>query len=119
MRVEHEGCDAKGQHREPEVKQVGRPDGHGGIEEQEEVPHAHVNARTGETGVENRKRDTRRCETTTCSDVPGTTERQIAQDGLRVDLSREDFEDGGKRQEVLSKTDERLAGAAFEQLCVR
>ena len=35
VRVEHEWRNAKGQNREPEINQVGSPDGHGSVQEQE------------------------------------------------------------------------------------
>ena len=95
MRVEHERCDAQGEDGEPEVQEVGRPDSHGGVEQQQEVTHTHVDAGSGETGVEDGERDTRRRETTTCRDVSSTTEGEIVEDRVAVDLGGEDLEDRG------------------------
>ena len=82
MRVENEWRDAKGEDREPEVQEEGRPDGHGGVEEEQKVPHAHVDAGSSKARVEDREGDTGCRETTPCRNVPGTTERQVTQDGL-------------------------------------
>ena len=62
------------------------PHRHGGIEQDEKIPHAHVYARTGESGIENAEGDSSSGESTTGCDVSGTTECQIAQDRVRVDL---------------------------------
>ena len=119
MRVEHERRDAQRHDRDPEVDEERRPNRHRGVREQKEVPHAHIDTGSGETRVKDAERDTRRRETTTGGNVPGTTERQVALDGLRVDLGREHLEDGRQRQEVLAKTDEGLAGTTLKQLCMR
>ena len=118
MRVEEEGRDAQGQHREPEVDEVGRPDGHGGIEEHQDVTHAHVDTGAGEPRVEDGEGHARRRETTSGSDVPSASERQVAENRLRVNLSGEDFEDRRERQEVLSKTNECTARTTLQQFCI-
>ena len=119
MRVEQERRDAHREDGHPEVRHPSRPDRQRHVEEHDERPHAEVDTRASEAGVQDGERDTRRRETTTGSNVPGTTERQVALDGLRVDLGREHLEDGRQRQEVLAKTDEGLAGTTLKQLCMR
>lgn len=52
MRVEEERRDTKREDREPEVDEVWYPDGKRGVEEQEEIPHSHVDARPRETRVQ-------------------------------------------------------------------
>lgn len=52
VRVEEERRDTKREDREPEVDEVWYPDGKRGVEEQEEIPHSHVDARPRETRVQ-------------------------------------------------------------------
>lgn len=52
VRVEDKWRNTERQDREPEVNQEGSPDGHGGIQEQEEIPHTHVDTWSGKTGVQ-------------------------------------------------------------------
>ena len=68
------------------------PHRHGGIEQEEEIPHSHIYARTSKSGIEDAEGDSTSGETTTGCDVSGTTECQIAQNGVGVNLGREDFE---------------------------
>ena len=68
------------------------PHRHGGIEQEEEIPHPHIYARTSKSGIEDAEGDSTSGETTTGCDVSGTTECQIAQNGVGVNLGREDFE---------------------------
>lgn len=84
--VEQEGGNAKRKYREPEVDEVRCPDGHGRVQEEQEVPHSHVDAGAREPGVEDGERLASGGESTTGSDIASTTERQIALDGLRVNL---------------------------------
>ena len=92
MGVEQERRDAQRQDGRPEVDQVGNPDRHGGIQQQEQVSHAHVDTRTGETGVKDAEGDAGSGKSTTGSNVSGTTKGQIVENRVGVDLSREDFE---------------------------
>ena len=117
VRVEDERRDAQRQYRDPEVDEEERPDGHGGVEEQKQVTHTHMDAGSSETGVEDSERDMSRRETTTRRNVLGTTECQVALDRLRVDLRREDLEDRRQRQEVLPTAHKRLASITLKQLC--
>jgi hypothetical protein len=94
MRVEQEWSDAEGQDGEPEIDEVGDPNRHGSIEKKQKVSHAHVDARPSKSGVQDTERNATRCKSTSGCDVPGTTECQIAEDGVGVDLGRENLEDG-------------------------
>lgn len=62
------------------------PDGHGGVEQEKKVPHAHVYARTSKSGIEDAEGDSTSGESTTGCDVSGTTERQITQNRVGVNL---------------------------------
>ena len=57
---------------------MGNPHRHGGIEQNEKIPHAHVYARTSKSRIEDAKGDSGSGESTTSCDIPGTTEGQIA-----------------------------------------
>ena len=96
MGVDHEGGDAKGCDGEPKVDEMGDPDGHRHVEEDQQIPEAHVDTGASETGVKDAEGYTRRRETTASGNVSGASEGQIAEDGVGVDLGREDFEDGGE-----------------------
>ena len=119
VRVEHERRDAQRQHRDPEVDEEGRPDGHGGVEKQKQVAHTHIDTGSSETRVEDSERDTSRRETTTRRNVSGTTKCQVALDRLRVDLRGEDFEDGRERQEVLCETDKGTSRSSLDEFWKR
>ena len=93
MRVEEEGCDTESGDRYPEVDEVWDPDGHGDVEEHDQHSHAHVDTRPCESGVEDTEGQTSGCETSTSGDIASTTEGQVGQDGVGVDLRGEDFED--------------------------
>ena len=67
---------------------------HGDVEQDEEIPHAHVYARTSKSRIEDAEGDSSSGKSTTGCDVSGTTERQIAQNRVRVNLGRKDFEHG-------------------------
>lgn len=86
MRVEHERCDTERHHGDPEVDQVRHPNRHRDVENDEQGAHAEVDARSRESRVQNRERKSSSCETTTCRDVTSTTECQVRQDGVAVNL---------------------------------
>jgi hypothetical protein len=67
---------------------------HGGIEQDEKIPHAHVYTRTSKSRIEDAEGDSSSSESTTGCDVSGTTKRQIAQNRVGVNLGRKDFEHG-------------------------
>ena len=82
MGIEDERSHTKREHREPEVDEIRRPDGQSGVEQHQQVPHAHVDAWPCEPGVENGEGQPGDTETTTSGNVTSTTERQVTQDGL-------------------------------------
>lgn len=97
MWVEEEGGNAKRHNREPEVEKVGDPNGHRHIEEDEEIAEAHVDAGTSEARIEDAEGNARCRKAASSSDVTSTTERQIAEDRIRIDLGGEDLENRRKR----------------------
>ena len=117
MRVEQEGRDAHREDGHPEVRHPARPNGKRHIEQHDERAHAQVDTRAREPGVEDRKRDARRCEATTSGNVPRTTKGQVGDDRVRRDLSREDLERRRQRAEMLRETDDSLDGATLDELC--
>ena len=58
-------------------------------------------ARTGKSREENVEVDTCCSKPTTGRNVPGTSESQIAENGVSVNLGGENFENGGERKELL------------------
>lgn len=52
MRVEDEGRDAEGEDADPEVDEMWDPERHGDIQQDEERPHAEVDAGSGESRVQ-------------------------------------------------------------------
>ena len=93
MRVKNERSDAERENRKPEVDEVGNPYRQRGVEQKEEVAHAHVDARPGKAGVQDSKRDASCRKPTARSDISCATKSQVAEDGLGIDLSRKDLED--------------------------
>lgn len=77
MRIEHERRHAKRQDREPEVDQMGNPYGHGGVEQEQNIPHAHVDTRTSKSGIEDAERYPGSRETSSCRNITSTTKGQI------------------------------------------
>ena len=65
---------------------MGNPNDYGRVQEKEQIPHAHVNARASETRVKDGEADAGGCEATSSSNISGSTEGQIAKDGLRIYL---------------------------------
>lgn len=106
MRVEEEGRDTERHDRNPEVDQVWCPDRQGDIDQEHDRPQTQVDRWPSETRAErtmsistgalraekgdilkNAERDTGSGETTPGSNVSSSTEVQVAQDRVRVDLS--------------------------------
>ena len=56
---------------------MGNPHRHGGIEQDEKIPHAHVYARTSKSGIEDAEGNSSSGESTTGCDISGATECQI------------------------------------------
>ena len=53
MGIEQEGRNAERQDGKPEIYQMGNPYGHGGVQQDEQVPHAHVDTWASEPRVKN------------------------------------------------------------------
>ena len=70
------------------------PHGHGGIEQDEKIPHAHVYTGTRKSRIEDAEGDSSSGKSTTGCDVSSATECQIAQNRVGVNLGRKDFEHG-------------------------
>jgi hypothetical protein len=54
-------------------------------------------------------------EAPTSSDVSGTTKRQVAQDGMSVNLRGKDFKDWRKRGELFAKANDSFPSSALNQ----
>lgn len=102
MRVIQERRDTKRQNRNPEINQIPRPERQRHIEQHQQRPHPEVDARSRETRIEDGERDPGRRESTAGGDVSSPAEGQVVQDGVRVDLGGEDFEDGGEGRELFA-----------------
>ena len=113
MRVEDEGGDAECEDGDPEVDEMRDPDGQGDVQEHEQRPHAEVNAGPGEPRVEDAEGQARGGETSSSGDVSSTTECEIAQNRMSVDLGGEDFEDRGEGEEVLPQACQGSTSAAL------
>ena len=71
--------------------------GHSRVEQQQKISHAHIDTRPGKSRVEGAELDASGRESASGCDVSSTTESQIADDGLRVDLRGKDLEDRRQR----------------------
>jgi len=94
VRVEHEGGNAQCENGDPEVNEMGHPDGQGDEKEHQQRPHAKIDTGSSETRVENAEVHAGRREASAGGDITSTTKGQIAQDRMSVDLSGEDLKDG-------------------------
>lgn len=94
VRVEQERRDAQCRHRDPEVDEMRHPDGHRDVEQHDERAHAEIDAGAREARVEDAERDAGGREAAPGGDIPCTTEREIAEDGMRLDLRREYLKEG-------------------------
>jgi hypothetical protein len=117
MGVEQERRDAKSESGDPEIDKPVHPEGRGDVEHHEGETHAEVDRRAGESRVEDREVDSGGGKTSTGSDVPSASERQVGQDRIGVDLRREDLENGRERHEMLAESDECSAGSSLGKLC--
>lgn len=86
MWIKDEWCDAKSSDGYPEVNQEWCPDGHRHIEKHDQRSHAKIDTWSGESGEENTKRYTTGCESTSCCNITSTSECQVAEDGVSIDL---------------------------------
>jgi len=55
---------------------------HGGVEQDEEVAHTHIDTRASKAGIEDAEGDASCGETSTSGDISSATKGQIAQDGV-------------------------------------
>ena len=93
MGIEEEGSNAQGQNGNPEVDEMGNPNGEGDVQQHDQGSHSEINAGPGESRIENAKRDTRGGESSTSRNITGSTECQVGEDGVCVNLSGEYFKD--------------------------
>ena len=104
MGIEHERCKTQRKDGNPEVNKEGCPNRQGRIEQHNQRPHAQVYAWTCKAGKEDAEGYPTRGESTSCGDVTSSSEVQVAQNRVGVDLSREDFEHRGEGTELLRKS---------------
>ena len=86
MWIKDEWCDAKSSDGYPEVNQEWCPDGHRHIEKHNQCSHAKIDTWSSESREENTKRYTTGCESTSCCNITSTSECQVAEDGVSIDL---------------------------------
>ena len=115
MRVEQERRDAHREDGYPEVRDPSRPDRQRHVEQHDERAHAEVDTRACETREQDAEADATGGEPTTGSDVTRTTEGQVAEYGVRLDLGGENFEDGRQRHELLEQTPDGAPGTTLDE----
>jgi hypothetical protein len=115
VRVEHERRNTQRKYREPKVDEVRYPDRYRGVEQDEEVTHAHVDRWPCKAGVKYAEGYPCRGEPSARSDVSCASECEIAQDGIGIYLGRENFEYGRKRKEMFAKSKQGLARSSFHE----
>ena len=92
MRIEQEGRYAECQNGNPEVRAPTCTERQSDIEQHHQGPHSEIDTRAGEPREQDAERVPRGGEATSGGNVPCTTKSQVAHDGVRRDLGREDFE---------------------------
>ena len=107
VRVVEEGRDDQGHERDPEVDQGRSPNSQAGKQQHHDQSGSEVDRRASETGVQHTEGNTRGGETTTGTDIPGTTEGQILLDRVGVDLADEHLEERRQREDLLEETSSR------------
>lgn len=93
MRIKPEGRDAKRHGGDPKIDQVWRPQGQRDIKQHDQRPHSQIYARTRKAREKDAEVNSCCCKTTTGCNVSSATEGQVTQDGVGINLRREDFED--------------------------
>jgi hypothetical protein len=83
---------------------VGNEDCHGNVEQEDQSSDTKVDRWASESRVKNAERNTSRGETSSSGDISSSSESQIVQDRVHVNLGGKDLEDGRKRQEVLGQS---------------
>ena len=96
MRVEKERRDTHRKNRNPEIHDPPSEQRQRHIQQHHQRPHSQVDTWPSKSGVQNAERKSSRREPTTSCDVPSSTKREISCNGMRGDLSGEDFESGGR-----------------------
>lgn len=117
VRVEQEGRDGERKDGDPEVDEPVDPETRRHVEHHERQPETHVNGRPGETRVEDGKVDSGGGEPSSGRNVSSTSERQVGQDGLGVDLGREHLEHGREGSEMFTETNKSPTSSTFRQFC--
>lgn len=115
VRVEDERRQAKGDESDPEPQQPVAPDCQSTEQQHHEHTSSKVDGRTSKSRVEDTEGHASSCETTTCTDVAGTTKRKILTKGIRVDLANEHLEKRRERRELLGKTGSRAPEATLSK----
>ena len=92
MGIEDERRDTQRQSRRPEINQVRDPQRQSDIQQHDQRAHSKVYTWSGETRVEGEELHTSGCKSTSSGDVTSATIREVSQDRMTVNLSREDFE---------------------------
>lgn len=115
MRIEHERRDAERKYGEPEIDEMGYPDRYRRVKQDKEVTHAHVDGWSCEAGIEDAEGYACCGKTSTGSDISCASESEIAQNGIGVNLGRENFEYERKRKEMFSESKECFACSSFHK----
>ena len=115
MRVEQERRNAERKDGDPEVNDPWRPNRQSHVEQHDERAHAEVDTRACETREQDAEADATGGEPTTGSDVTRTTEGQVAEYGVRLDLGGENLEDGRQRHELLEQTPDGAPGTTLDE----
>ena len=116
MRVVNERRDTKGKQRNPEVNQSRLPDRTGGKQQHQQRSGSKIDRRAGETRVQDTVRNTGSCETTSSSNVPGTTVGHVLKQRIGIHLTDEHLKQERERAEMLRQTSSRAPESTFRQL---
>jgi hypothetical protein len=116
MRVEQERRYTKSSNSDPEVDEVWCPDRQCDIEKHDEGPHPKVDTGASKSREEDAEGNPGSSEATTCCDVSCTTERQITQDRVSIDLCREYFKYWRTRQELFPETYDGPSHTSLDEL---
>lgn len=95
--VEEERRNTKANNRNPEVDKMRNPNCKSDEEKNDEGTYTEIDRRSSESGVKNAERDSSGGKTTTSSDIPSTTESQVVENRVHVNLGGEYFEDRRER----------------------
>ena len=104
VRVEEERSNAKSHDGDPAVDQVRHPDCKRGIQQKQQCTHTEVDTWTSKPRVKQAERYPGSSERSTSGDISCSTESQVGQDGMRVNLCGEHLEYRGCGRELLRQT---------------